>query len=84
MGNSNINITQTELGGKNGKITAVFVEYSGEYRCAKCVFQDSPKKCKSAPCSPDERKDKRRGFFRAANAIGSQYTITDAFKQLVH
>jgi len=72
-----INSSQTEITGKGGFTNAVFVEYAGESRCSKCVFQSNDKKCKFAPCSPDERKDGRRGFFRAFNANTSPYRLAD-------
>ena len=73
----------SEIKGKSGTTTALFVEYSGECRCAKCLFQDNPKKCRAAKCSPDERKDGKRGFFRAVNAKGSKYAVADGFNPLI-
>lgn len=72
---------QNDLG--NGKdVFATFMPYNGENRCAKCVLQSS-KLCKDAPCSPDERHDGLRGFFRAANKSTSEFAIADAFKGLL-
>ncbi len=66
---------------KGSEIVAVFMEYNGDaHRCAKCVFQSSDKKCASAPCLPKERKDRRKGFWRAANAHSGEYRINEAFK----
>lgn len=64
------------------RVVAVFMPYSGEHRCAKCVFQTSDF-CKRAPCTADERKDGRQGFFRAANKSTSEFAIADAFKGLL-
>jgi len=58
---------------------AVFMEYGGENRCGRCCFADS-KACAEVPCSEDERRDKKRGFFRAANIKGTNYSVADGFK----
>lgn len=47
---------------KNGR--QYFVEYDGENRCIKCCFYYMEKQCKTAKCTPEERKDGKRGYFR--------------------
>lgn len=73
---------QTEIIGSSG-VTAIFIEYHGYHRCAKCIFQSNEKKCEKAPCTPEERKDGRRGFFRAANAKGNPYKVSYEFVHLI-
>jgi len=78
-----MNITNKQNDLSNGKeVFATFMPYNGENRCVKCVLQSS-KLCKDAPCSPDERQDGLRGFFRAANKSTSEFAIADAFKGLL-
>jgi hypothetical protein len=78
-----MNITNKQNDLSNGKeVFATFMPYNGENRCVKCVLQSS-KLCKDAPCSPDERQDGLRGFFRAANKSTSEFAIVDAFKNLL-
>lgn len=72
--------SQNEL--RNGDIVvAVFMPYKGQNRCAKCCFSD--KKCKEALCTPDERKDKRQGFWRAANKNAYNYSVAEGFKMQI-
>lgn len=48
-------------------IIAKFMPYNGDgCRCAKCIFSIDGK-CEELPCTSDERKDGKEGFFRAAN-----------------
>lgn len=55
-----------KLSGMN-KVIARFMPYSGDgYKCAKCIFS-LEESCDSIPCGADERKDRRDGFYRAAN-----------------
>lgn len=44
------------------KPKVTFKEYDGEHRCVKCVFLYT-KWCSTAKCTPEERGDKKRGYF---------------------
>lgn len=57
---------------------AVFMPYSGADRCNRCILSDSDK-CRSAPCSEDERKDGRRGYFRASKDADTPYSVAAGF-----
>lgn len=46
------------------KSTPYFVEWEGENRCGRCCYCYNDKLCKRAKCTPEERKDGKRGYYR--------------------
>lgn len=42
----------------------IFVPYKGENRCNRCIFAYN-RMCSEMDCTPEERSDKKIGFFRA-------------------
>lgn len=57
---------------------AVFMPYSGQDRCNRCILADSDN-CADAPCSEEERKDGRRGYFRASKTADTPYSVAAGF-----
>lgn len=57
---------------------AVFMPYSGKDRCNRCALCHS-EKCPDIPCSEEERKDGRRGYFRASKTADTPYSVAAGF-----
>lgn len=57
-----------------GSVEAVFIKYGGNDRCARCWYYDYEAKCRQVKCRAEERKDKRDGYFRAANVAQVEQT----------
>ena len=57
---------------------AVFMPYGGKDRCNRCALYHS-EKCPDIPCSEEERKDGRRGYFRASKTADTPYSVAAGF-----
>jgi hypothetical protein len=79
--NSKIN-KQPELEIRNsdaGQI--VFVPYSKEDRCNRCVLLHYDESCHNTPCSKKERRDKTPGYYRKYRAhVGHEFPVPSTVK----
>ncbi len=55
-------------------MTAIFVPYSGNDKCLRCIFSIYDNgTCGSVPCTAEERKDGLTGYFRQSNVQIIEY-----------
>ena len=59
-----------------GSKESIFVEYRGsDCRCAKCYYCYDEDTCSQVPCTKEERKDGKTGYFRLMAELPKEYAF---------